>query len=146
MMRGPASARDPVAILPQRRAALAPMVDPLERGDRLSAAETRACAWRPCGREFTAPRLISAYCCADCRKAANRWRNARGGALVGAVLDLTASRKGGASDAEREAGRIAWRFLLQRGRDLDAELASITAAGTGKSEVDDDAPGPRIAP
>jgi hypothetical protein len=141
--------RAPIAIGSQSREGLAPMLDPLERGDRLSASPSRPCAWRPCGRDFVAPRLISAYCCNACRLEAARWRSARGAAMVPAVLDLTASRRAGASAEERAAGRLAWRWLLQRGRDLDRELTALhleREAGDPGAAVDGSAPGPKIAP
>jgi hypothetical protein len=124
--RRPAFAR-PVVIRTQRRRALAPWRDPLERGDALSAAATRACGWKPCGRDFQPPRMIAAFCSDACRLSAQRWRNSRGAALVAPLLAITHARANRRDAAAQADASGAWRWILQRGRDLSAELDAAGA-------------------
>jgi hypothetical protein len=124
MNRPAPDAPRPLAVSQQARDRLAPYVDPLDRGDALSAAPTRACAWPPCGRDFTPPRMISAYCSDACNRRASLWRKGRGAALVGPLLALTHARANRGDPAAQAEAAQAWKWILQRGRDLAAELAA----------------------
>ena len=130
----------PLATRSQPRPDLEPYTDPLERGDALPALSGRVCAWPPCGRVFTARRMIEVYCCGECRRAAGKFRDTYGGPFVDAALDLARSRRteNRGDPAWQKKGRRARTFIQNRGRDLLDHLERLAAERAHEESAHDE--------